>query len=400
MNDIKKDFPLLQKKINHKDLIYFDNAATSQKPQVVIDAVNRFYETQNSTIHRAVYAFGEQATTLYEQARVSVADFINAHAHEVVFTKGATQSINAVATGWALAHLKSGDEILLTQMEHHANLLPWQQVALRTGAVLKFIPVLPDGTLDMSSLDYLISKKTKLVSCIHVSNALGTHNDIQLIITRAHAHGAKVLIDAAQSIAHQEIDVKKMGCDFLVFSGHKMLGPTGIGVLYIKKDLHEQMQPYEFGGGMVYEVDFTRASWAKAPHKYEAGTPPIAQAVGLSAAVEYIKKHIDFKKLAQHEAQLCAKLIAGLQKNPKIRILGPIEQLKQQGHLVSFVVEGMHAHDVAAYLSDYGICVRAGNHCAQPLANILQTGASVRASFYAYNTIPEVEKFLELITLL
>lgn len=400
MKDIKKDFPLLNKKINNRSLIYFDNAATSQKPRQVIDAVTHFYESQNSTIHRAVYAFGEQATTLYEQARNTVAEFINADVHEIVFTKGATESINAVATGWALDHLKHGDEILLTQMEHHANLLPWQQVAKRNGVVLKFIPVLSDGTLDLSSLDDLITKKTKLVSCVHVSNALGTHNDIEIIIKKAHIVGAKVLIDAAQSIAHQKIDVKKINCDFLVFSGHKIVGPTGIGVLYIKKDLHDQMQPYEFGGGMVYEVDYTTASWLKAPHKFEAGTPPIAQAIGLGAAITYIQKHIDFELLKQHEAKLCAALINGLQKNKKITILGPIEQLKTQGHLVSFVVEGMHAHDVATYLSNYGICVRAGHHCAQPLAKLLGIQASVRASFYAYNTLEEVEKFLEVITLL
>ncbi len=400
MNSIRKDFPLLQKKINNKPLIYFDNAATSQKPQAVIDAMTRFYESQNSTIHRAVYAFGEQATTLYEQARSTVADFINADETEIIFTKGATESINEVATGWALRNLKAGDEILLTQMEHHANLLPWQQVVQKTGAVLKFIPVLPDGILDLSRLDELLTKKTKLVACIHVSNALGTHNDIQSIIARAHAQRAKVLIDAAQSVGHQKIDVKKMGCDFLVFSGHKMLGPTGIGVLYVKKDLHEQMQPYEFGGGMVYEVDFTHATWAMAPHKFEAGTPPIAQAIGLAAAIEYLKKNIDFQELQKHEAHLCATLIKGFQTNPKIRILGPIDQLSRQGHLVSFVVEGMHAHDVATYLSNHGICVRAGNHCAQPLAKLMKSESSVRASFYAYNTRQEVEKFLELITLL
>lgn len=400
MNQIKKDFPILKRKIDHHPLIYFDNAATSQKPQQVIDVVTHFYESQNSNIARAVYSFGEQATTLYEQARAKVAEFINAEPDEIVFTKGATQSLNGVATGWALEHLKAGDEILLTQMEHHANLLPWQQVAKKTGAVLKFIPLLPDGTLDMTSLDQLISKKTKLVSCVHVSNVLGTCNDVETIIKKAHAVGALVLIDAAQSIAHQKIDVKKMGCDFLAFSGHKMLAPTGIGVLYIQKKLHEKMQPFEFGGGMVYEVDFTHASWTQAPQKFEAGTPPIAQAIGLGAAIDYIQNNIDFSKLKAHEATLCKAMIEGLQKHPKIRILGPIEQLKTHGHLVSFVVENMHAHDVAMHLSNYGICVRAGHHCAHPLAQVLKIQASVRASFYAYNTLEEVEKFLEVITLL
>lgn len=400
MKHMRKDFPLLEKKVNNHPLIYFDNAATSQKPQEVIDAVSIYYESQNSTIHRAVYTFGEQATTLYEQARNTVAEFINADVSEIVFTKGATEGINAVATGWALNNLKHGDEILFTQMEHHANILPWQHVAKITGAVLKFIPVLPNGTLGMNSLDELLTKKTKLVSCVHVSNALGTQNDIELITKKAHAIGARVLIDAAQSVAHQPIDVKKIQCDFLVFSGHKMMGPTGIGVLYIKKDLHNSMQPFEFGGGMVYEVDFTQATWAKAPHKFEAGTPPIAQAIGLAAAIQYFKKNIDFDTLKKHEAQLCASLIEGLQKNSKICILGPVEQLKISGHLVSFVVEGIHAHDVATHLSNHGICVRAGHHCAQPLAKAMNVQASVRASFYAYNTLEEVEKFLEVITLL
>ena len=324
MNQIRKDFPILHKKFDKHSLIYFDNAATSQKPQQVIDAITDFYETKNSNISRAVYSFGEQATILYEHAREKIAQFINADPDEIVFTKGATQSINGVAIGWALEHLKKGDEILLTQMEHHSNLLPWQQVAKKTGAVLKFIPVLPDGTLDMSSLDQLLSKKTKLVSCVHVSNVLGTHNDIHTIIKKAHAVGAKVLIDATQSIAHQTIDVKQLGCDFLVFSGHKMLGPTGIGILYIQKKLHDQMEPFEFGGGMVYEAGFTHASWTDAPQKFEAGTPPIAQAIGLGVAIDYIKKHINFAKLQKHEAQLCKAMIEGLQKNNKIRILGPI----------------------------------------------------------------------------
>lgn len=400
MNQIRKDFPILEKKINKHPLIYFDNAATSQKPQQVIDAITRFYQAQNSNSARGVYPLGEEATLLYENARNTVAAFINAEPEEIIFTKGATASINGVARGWALEHLKKGDEILITQMEHHSNLLPWQQIAKKTGALLKYIPVLPEGILDLSSLDQLITHKTKLVACVHVSNVLGAQNDVHSIIKKAHAQGAKVLIDAAQSIAHQAIDVKKMHCDFLVFSGHKMLGPTGIGVLYIKKSLHNQMEPFEFGGGMVYEVDQTSATWLKAPAKFEAGTPPIAQAIGLAAAINYIKKNINFHSLQKHEAQLCAALINGLQKNPKIRIVGPLDQLKKEGHLVSFVIEGMHAHDVATYLGNYGICVRAGHHCAHPLANALGIGSTVRASFYAYNTLEEVEKFLEVITLL
>jgi len=400
MKTLRKDFPIFKQKINGHPLIYFDNAATSQKPQTVIDALSRFYLEQNNNIHRSVYAFGEQATTLYEDARASVADFINAQTDEVVFTKGTTEGINFIASTWATQHLKKGDEILLTEMEHHSNLVPWQQLAHTHGVQLKFIPVLPDGTLDLKKLPQLITKKTKLVAVVHVSNALGTRNDIETIIQAAQAAGARVLIDAAQSAPHQKIDVKKIKCDFLVFSGHKMLGPTGIGVLFIKKELHDQVNPYQFGGGMIYEADFHHATFLDAPHKFEAGTPPIAQAIGLGAAIDYFNKHISFDELQKHEAALCAQLINGLVPYKKITILGPIEQLKKSGHLMSFAIDGIHAHDVAAHLSNYGICVRAGHHCAQPLAKKLDVTASVRVSFYLYNSEQEVEKLLEAITLL
>ena len=400
MKTLRKDFPILKQKINDHKLIYFDNAATSQKPQQVIDTLTKFYAEQNSNIHRSINAFGEQATTLYENARRTVADFINADQEEIIFTKGTTEGINFIASTWAAQHLKKDDEILLTQMEHHSNLIPWQQLAHTHGVHLKFIPVLPDGMLDLEKLPQLITKKTKLVAVVHVSNALGTHNDIEAIMLAAHTVNARVLIDAAQSAPHQKIDVKKLTCDFLVFSGHKMLGPTGIGVLFIKKDLHDQTKPYQFGGGMVYEADYHKASFLKAPQKFEAGTPPIAQTIGLGAALDYINKYISFNDLQHHEAALCAQLIKGLSNYKKITILGPVEQLQKSGHLVSFTIEGMHAHDVAAHLSNYGICVRAGNFCVQPLAKTLGVTASVRASFYLYNIAQEVEKLLEVITLL
>lgn len=398
--NIRKDFPLLKKKVHNKELIYFDNAATSQKPQLVIDAVSKFYTEHNNNIHRGVYQSAEETTQLYENGRKAVAGFINAHPDEILFTKGTTEGINFVARAWAAHQLTAHDEIVLSELEHHSNIIPWLVLAKEKDLKIKYIPVKPDGTLDLLQLKSVITSKTKLVSCLHISNALGTHVDIDAIISAAHAVGAKVLIDAAQSIAHMPIDVKKNKTDFLVFSGHKMGGPTGIGVLYIKKDLHHQTQPYQFGGGMPYEVDYHSVSFAKAPHKFEAGTPPIAQAIGLMSAIDYINKHIDFKKLAEHEADLCARLIAGLSKHAKIRLLGPIEQLKKSGHLVSFIIDGMHAHDVADYLGKHGICVRAGHHCAQPLAKKLAYQSSVRASFYAYNTHEEVEKFLNVITLL
>lgn len=398
--NIRKDFPLLKKKIDGKDLIYFDNAATSQKPQAVIDAMTSFYTQHNNNIHRGVYQSAEETTVMYEDARKAVASFINAHAHEIIFTKGTTEGINFVARAWAAHNLKAGDEIVLSELEHHSNIIPWLVLAQEKQIKIKYISVKEDGTLDLAHLNSIITSKTKLVSCLHISNALGTHVDIDPIITAAHKVGARVLIDAAQSIAHIPVDVKKLKTDFLVFSGHKMGGPTGIGVLYIKKDLHEQTQPYQFGGGMPYEVDYHSVSFAKPPHKFEAGTPPIAQAIGLAAAIDYSKKNIDFAQLAKHEAQLCVRLIEGLSKHKNIRLLGPIGQLKKSGHLVSFVIEGMHAHDVADYLGKQGICVRAGHHCAQPLAKKMGYVASVRASFYAYNTFEEVEKFLNLITLL
>ena len=397
MQNLRKDFPILSKKVNGNQLVYLDNAATSQKPQAVIDSLTNFYTHHNNNIHRAVYAFGEETTTLYEQARANVAAFINAKPEEIIFTSGTTESINLVASTWAHEHIKKGDEIIITQMEHHSNMIPWQQCAQQQGSALKYIPVKSDGTLDYEELPKLLSTKTKLVAVMHVSNALGTRNDIESIITSAHSVGALVLIDAAQSAPHEQIDVKKLNCDFLVFSGHKMLGPTGIGVLYIKKDLHDQMPPYQFGGGMIYEADFFKASWQKSPHKFEAGTPPIAQAIGFAAALDYIKKNIPFDQLQKVEAALCAQLIDGLSQFNKVTILGPIEQLKKSGHLVSFTIKDMHPHDIAAYLSKKGICVRAGNHCAQPLAKLMNISGSVRASFYVYNTAQEVEQLIQAI---
>jgi cysteine desulfurase/selenocysteine lyase len=392
----RTDFPILQQKVNGHPLIYFDNASTSQKPQQVIDAISNFYANQNSNIGRGIYQISENATILYEKARAAVAHYLNAQPEEIIFTKGATEGINFIATAWALKSLEQGDEILLTEMEHHSNLIPWQQVAHAKKAKLKFIPVLSNGMLDLSQLDALITNKTKIVSIVHVSNALGTHNDIATIIKAAKSVSALTCIDAAQSIGHQKIDIKKIGCDFLVFSGHKIFGPTGIGILYINKKLHEKIDPYQFGGGMIYEADFQNATFQKAPQKFEAGTPAIAQAIGLHAAISYINEHINFNEL-QTEANLCAALIDGLSKFKKIKLLGPLDQLKEKGHLVSFIVDGMHAHDVAAYLNNYGICVRAGNHCAQPLLKKMGINATVRASFHAYNTLEEVEIFLEVI---
>lgn len=390
----KKDFPLLKQKVNGSSLIYFDNAATTQKPSAVITTIADFYKKNNNNIHRSIYALGEKTTQLYENARKSVAGFINADPQEIIFTKGCTEGINFIATAWAHKNVLAGDEILVSELEHHSNLIPWQQCVARTGAQLKFIPITADGILDLAVLPSLITKKTKLIAVAHVSNALGTHNDIGTIIKIAKRTNTLVLIDAAQSIPHQRIDVKQLGCDFLAFSGHKMLGPTGIGVLYIKKELQAQIDPYQYGGGMVYEADYTQAQFQNSPHRFEAGTPPIASALGLARAIDYLSD-ISFDQLRIHEASLCQQLIEGLSKNKKIRIVGPVEQLKAQGHLVGFTVHDIHAHDIAAALSAEGICVRAGNHCAQPLAKKLGINAWVRASFYGYNSAVQVKKFLK-----
>lgn len=391
---LRADFPILQQKVNGNQLIACDNASTTHKPQAVIDALVNFYTTTNANIYRGIHLFAEQATHAYEDARKKIADFISADSQEVIFTRGCTSGINFVVATWGQDNIKAGDEIIMTELEHHSNLLPWQRLAQQKGAVLKFIPIFPDGTVDLSNLNSLITNKTKMVSIIHVSNAVGTHVDVVAIIARARQVGAKILIDAAQSVAHQKINAHAIDCDFLVFSGHKILGPTGIGVLYIKKDLHKTLPPYEVGGGMVEDADCFHASWAPAPQKFEAGTPPIAQAIGLGAAIDYLQSNINFDELKEYEAQLCVRLIEGLQTLKQIKILGPIEELKKQGHLVSFLVEGIHSHDVAAFLDSKGISVRAGHHCAQPFAKKLGYDASVRISFYFYNTFEEIDAII------
>lgn len=398
--NVKRDFPLLQKNDN---LIYFDSASTTQKPYAVINAVNDFYTTINANIHRATYALAEQSTLAYEHARAIVGCFIHARAvSEVVFTKGTTEGINAVATMLDYINfVKPGDTIVVTELEHHSNILPWQWLAQRCSATLNVIPINPDGTLRMELLPDMITNRTKIVAVTYVSNALGTKVDINLIMQHARSVGALVLIDAAQAAPYFPIDIQKIAPDFLVFSGHKMCGPTGIGVLYIKESLHAMLQPYQLGGGMVLQATAHQASWLPAPHKFEAGTPPIAQAIGLAAAITYLQQEqVDFKALQLHTASLCARFIDGVSSLPYIRLLGPIEQLRVDGHLVSFTVADMHGHDVAAYLDRYGICVRAGHHCAQPLALALGVDALVRVSFYIYNSLDDVDRLIEALHIL
>lgn len=390
----KKDFPLL----HSSSLIYLDNASTTHKPEVVIEAMNSFYRTGYATVHRGAYRLSEQATERFERVRSLVARFINALPHEIIFTQGTTHGINFIATAWALATLKPGDEIVLTELEHHANLLPWQQVAFKTGALLRFIPVLPNGTLDLTDLSLIITERTKILSMVHVSNAVGTLNDIDTLIRCARKVGAKILLDAAQSVAHQRLDMQKLDVDFLVFSGHKILGPTGIGILYIRSSVQSDVPPYQFGGGMVFHATYQNARWLSAPDRYEAGTPPIAEVIGLGAALDYLMAHNNFEAQRIHEAQLCSAVIKQLENIPNIRILGPLEQLCKSGHIVSFTLEDHHPHDVGAYLDQHGIAVRSGHFCAQPLAQklgVLQ--GAIRLSFYAYNSLEDVEYCMKII---
>jgi cysteine desulfurase / selenocysteine lyase len=396
MKQIKKDFPLLQQSINGHPIIYCDNASTTQKPRAMLDAVDHFYTTSYANTYRGIYPLGEIATEQYEEARTRVASFIHARsASEIIFTSGTTAGINFIATMLARTLLKPGDEIVITALEHHANLLPWQQLMRLCGIRLSVIPVLPDGMLDMDAAESLITTRTKLVAITHCSNALGTHVDLSLIGQLARAVGAFFLVDAAQSVPHMLVNIQNIDPDFLVFSGHKMCAPTGIGVLYIKQELHDQIEPYQFGGGMVFSVNTQTSQWLAAPHKFEAGTPPIAQAIGLGAAIQYLQSATSPAALHAHTALLCTRLIDGLAQIPAIRILGNVEHLKKYGHLVSFVHDTIHAHDIAAYLGQYGICVRAGHHCAQPLAATLTYVATVRVSFYIYNTTDDVDTLLK-----
>lgn len=394
MKNIKKDFPIFNRKVNGFPLIYLDNAATAQRPLQVLEAEKLFYTNYNSNVHRGVYTIAEEATAAYEQARAKVARFINACKEEVVFTQGTTASINMVAYAWALYTLKKGDEIVTTELEHHANLIPWQFVAQKTGAILKFIPILKDGSLDVAAIDTVITPKTRLVAFTLASHILRVEIPYEKIIQKAKSVGSYVLIDAAQAVAHQKIDIKKLQPDFLAFSGHKLFAPTGIGVLYIAKHMHQQMGPFLRGGAMVATVDFQTTTFQPVPQLLEAGTPPIAQAIGLGAAVDYVESNIDFNELQTHEYGLSLGILEGLMALKQVSIVGPAGK---ESHLVSFTVNGLHAHDVATLLDAHGICVRAGTHCAQPIARKMGVSSWLRASVGPYNSFDDIEHFLDVI---
>lgn len=393
-NSMKADFPILSIAVNKKPLVYLDNAATTQKPAKVIDAIKEYYESYNSNVHRSIHTLSEKATLAHESAREKVARFIGAGSDEIVFTKGTTESMNLLAHSLC-ANLTAGDEIVLTQMEHHANLVPWQQMAKKYGLKLKFIAITKDGRLDMDDARAQITAATKIVSVIHASNVLGTINPVKKIGMLAHAVGALFIVDGAQSVPHMPIDVKDIDCDFLAFSGHKMLGPMGIGVLFGKKAELEKMEPFLYGGDMILEVTFEGSTWNEVPMKFEAGTPNVAGAIGLGEAVEYLEA-LSMENVFAHEQELCAYALEKIGAIDGVKIIGPMDSVERLA-VVSFIVDGIHPHDVSAIADQDGVAVRGGNHCAQPLMSVLGIAGTTRASFYLYNTKEDVDALCEAI---
>ncbi len=390
---IIKDFPILEQQVNGKRLAYLDSTATSQKPKQVIDALSDYYERYNSNVHRGVHTLGSLATDGYEGARETVRRFIHAkYFEEIIFTRGTTAAINMIAHSYGDANVGEGDEIVVTQMEHHANLVPWQQLAKRQGATLKFIPMAEDGTITLEAVRETVSERTKIVAIAHVSNVLGTINDIKAIAEIAHEHGAIISVDGAQSVPHMKVDVQDLNVDFYSFSGHKMLGPTGIGVLYGKGEHLNQMEPTEFGGDMIDFVDLYDSTWTDLPTKFEAGTPLIAQAIGLQAAIEYIES-IGFDAIHEHEQALTTYAYEQMSQIEGIDIYGPSKD-KRAG-IITFNLKDVHPHDVATALDTEGVAVRAGHHCAQPLMKWLNVSSTARASFYIYNTKEDIDQLVE-----
>ena len=400
LSKYKKDFPIFARKVRGGNpLIYLDSGATSQKPESVISAEANFYRTINAAVHRGAHLLAEEASEAYESARTNVAKFIGANTDEVVFTKSATESLNMVAYSLgnpgSTPHISAGDEIVVSEMEHHANLIPWQQLAKRTGAKLTWFSITKDGRLDLSDISKVITKKTKIVAITHQSNVFGTIVPLTEITKAAHSVGALVVLDACQSAPHFAIDVKKLDVDFLAFSGHKTLGPTGVGVLWGKAEVLEKLEPALFGGSMVDSVTMEGATWASAPRKFEAGVPNMAQAVGLSAAIDYLNI-VGMDKIFEHEQELTQQLLTGLSKISGVNVVGPLD-MKDRGGVISFTVDGVHPHDVGQVLDQYGIAVRTGHHCAWPLMKKLNLVGTTRASFHLYNDSDDINALLEAI---
>ncbi len=391
---IRSEFPILMEKIHGRDLVYLDNAASTQKPTAVLEAMDRYHRHQNANVHRGIHELSNRATEVYEQARTRVAGFLGIDdPAELIWTRGTTESLNLVASSWGTANLGEGDEIVLSVMEHHSNLVPWQMLAARTGARLRFIGLDKEQRLDLSNLDEIIGERTRLVSIAHVSNALGTINPVREIARRAKSVGAVMVVDGAQSAPHLPLDVKELECDFFAFSGHKMCGPTGIGGLWGRRAVLEKMPPVQGGGDMIDTVELERSTYAKLPQRFEAGTPHIAGAVGLGAAVEFLES-IGRQEILDHERGLLAYAMERLATVPDLKMYGP-RSLEQRSGVISFTLADIHPHDLATILDSQGIAIRAGHHCTQPLMRHLQLSATARASFYLYNTFDEVDRLVD-----
>ncbi len=392
--EIRSDFPILSRMVHGKPLVYLDSGASSQKPRAVIEAMSVYYETYNANVHRGVYQISEEATAAMEKARVKVARFINARqSKQVIFTRNTSEGINLVAYSWGNANISAGDVIVLTEMEHHSNLVPWQLLAERTGARLEFIPITDDGLLNLDVYEQLLREGPKLVAFTHMSNVLGTINPVREMIAQAHAVGATTLVDAAQSVPHLPVDVQALDADFVCFSGHKMLGPTGIGVLYGKRELLEAMPPFMGGGDMIRTVGLRKSTWNDLPWKFEAGTPSIAEAIGLGAAVDYLNA-LGMEQVQQHEQEITHYAMEQLQGVPGLTIYGPTAE--RRGGVISFTLGDIHPHDLASILDqEAGVAVRAGHHCAQPLMERLELAATARASFYIYTVKEEIDALVQ-----
>ena len=391
LQKIRSDFPILSREVNGKPLVYFDNGASSQKPKQVIDVISHYYEYEHSNIHRGIHTLSQEATNAYEDARKTLQHFINAkHDHEIIFTAGTTGSINLVASSFGKKYLKEGDEIIISTMEHHSNIVPWQMICEEKGAILKVVPINDEGEFLMEEFKDLLSEKTKLVAVTHVSNTLGTINPVKEIIEKSHANGALVLIDGAQSVPHTKVDVQELDCDFYVFSGHKMCGPTGVGILYGKEDILNELPPYQGGGDMIKTVTFEKTTYNSLPHKLEAGTPNIAGGIGLAAAAKYMNE-IGIDKIEAYEHELLTYATQQIKQIDGVRIIGEAEN---KASVLSFLVDGTHPSDIGMIVDKLGIAIRTGHHCTEPLMNRFNIPGTARASFAFYNTIEEIDIFI------
>jgi cysteine desulfurase / selenocysteine lyase len=395
---LRKDFPILDQKVHGKPLVYFDNAATSQKPRAVIDALVHYYEHDNANVHRGIHELSNRATNKFEAARAHAAKFINAKsADEVIFVRGTTEGINLVASSWGTKNLKAGDVILLTEMEHHSNLVPWQLLAQKTGAKISYVPITGDeGILDLSKLDSLLTKQVKIFSMVHISNSLGTLNPVAELCARARKLGIVTLVDGAQSAGHMPVDVQTLGCDFFAFSGHKICGPTGIGVLWGRQEILDAMPPYQGGGEMILSVGYDKTEFKKAPHRFEAGTPDISGPIGLHAAMDYLDA-IGRENIWRHDQELANYAYDQLAGLKNIRLFGPKGRSESRAGVVSFLLKDVHAHDVVTLADQAGVALRGGHHCTQPLMHKLGVESTARASFYFYNTQAEVDRLVEVV---